>query len=498
MPWLNRFIGSTDTFTTRERTLHSVLLIGALVLLVALVSNRLNGLSGWLDLACAGGIMMLVLLYRLSIRGVKGIWRFHAFYGLTLLMLSLIWFLGGGMTGSALYNYFIALTLILLLYSPEYYGPTAVIFLSNVLCNIWLEFHYPHLVIPYPSTSAKLIDIVAGFFFTCISVSYAVWRIQRHYEQERSLNLRQQALLTEQAGILRQQHQEVLRLNEHLAQANVVIEERAEELERQYAVLDVRSTEINESLLYARRIQDTILPDTQELSRLLPAHFLMYETKEIVSGDFFWISEVPGKPGQVLLAVADCTGHGVPSALISMIGANSLHELVYEQHLTTPELILQELDNRIRRTLRQGTADPGRAVHDGMDIVMVLFDAAAAEVRIATAKRKFLMIKANGERVEVRGEYFSVGGEEPRDKVFACTSLAWQRGDTAYLFTDGLSDQKSEQGKKLTYARVAQTLVELHALPLEQRGSAFRDWWLTWKGDAPLTDDALLVAVARL
>ncbi|OJJ20859.1 hypothetical protein BKI52_09770 [marine bacterium AO1-C] len=253
------------------------------------------------------------------------------------------------------------------------------------------------------------------------------------------------------------------------------IEEKKDEIERQRDVLEKtneiihrKNQDITSSIRYAQTIQQAILPFGQRMDQVLEDYFVIYRPKDIVSGDFYWLSS--NIENKILMAAVDCTGHGVPGAFMSMIGYTLLNEIVNDQEITQPAQILEELHKLTRLALRQES----QANADGMDLCLCMLepiDAEQIQITFAGAKRPLYYVPQGGnELLEIKGNRKSIGGgkhfENPK---FTQQAFAVPRGTTIYLTTDGMIDQNNEQRKKFGTVRFKELLQNCSALSLAEQ-----------------------------
>jgi PAS domain S-box-containing protein len=263
--------------------------------------------------------------------------------------------------------------------------------------------------------------------------------------------------------------------------------------ERKAIELDIRekNKKINDSINYARRIQNAILPDMQLIREALPDSFLLYKPRDVVSGDFPWFVQ---SGDNIFIAAVDCTGHGVPGALLSLIGYFLLNDIVKSRQITDPGTILDLLDEGVTQTLRQDQADA--ATKDGMDIALCRIDRKRRIVEYAGAHRPLLIMKG-GELSEVKGDRCPVGGGLARVNArFATSRVELRSGDSIYFSSDGFPDQfGGPEGKKLGPKRVRELIGVLHHLPATEAAAGFDKAWEEWRGSHRQTDDVLLIGV---
>jgi serine phosphatase RsbU (regulator of sigma subunit) len=286
----------------------------------------------------------------------------------------------------------------------------------------------------------------------------------------------------EEANLALKTRKEQLQLqHDDLSKLNSVIREKNEKLGH-------KNFMITESLNYARRIQISTLPDTTKLERLLGSCFVLYKPKDIVSGDFYWADEIDGL---VYFAVADCTGHGVPGAFMSLLGINTLHQIMLDPAFRSPASILQELDNRITEQLGSGLLD--ETSREGMDISLCVLNKNNATLRFASAGRPVMIVR-DCKVTEYKGSRVYVGKNYVQDSTFTEYEVSLQQGDMLYMFTDGLTDQFDIQDKKkFGLARLRSLLPEIYYVDVHAQQELVRHEFERWKGYTPQTDDVLMM-----
>lgn len=249
--------------------------------------------------------------------------------------------------------------------------------------------------------------------------------------------------------------------------------------------------EITDSINYARRIQDSILAPVHVVKEVLPDSFILYMPKDVVSGDFYWIEE---ENGHKIFAAVDCTGHGVPGALMSVVGFNLLNRAVKELHHTKPSDILRELDYGVNKLLRQ--SDSGNTVKDGMDISLCSY---VTETRVLQYAGVFnpLYIVRDGQLSQVKADKTPIGvNVDGVVDTYTNHEIPMFPGDMVYLFSDGYADQfGGPQGKKYKYNKMRELLVKISSLPEDQQESALREEFHSWRGNLEQVDDVLIIGM---
>jgi PAS domain S-box-containing protein len=258
--------------------------------------------------------------------------------------------------------------------------------------------------------------------------------------------------------------------------------------------IQTKNKKISESINYAKRIQGAILPNTQIIKRVLPESFILYKAKDVVSGDFPWYLQVED---DIFIAAVDCTGHGVPGALISLIGYFLLNDIVRSRRISDPGEILDLLDEGVTKTLRQDQEDS--KTKDGMDIALCKINLDKSELEYAGAHRSlYFMDKAKDELVEVKGNKFPIGGGVFKNQTnFTNTKIKFAKGDSAYFCSDGFPDQFGGPDiRKFGPKRLRNLIREYHSKKkMEDIHEIFAKEWDTWKGDEKQTDDVLLIGI---
>jgi serine phosphatase RsbU (regulator of sigma subunit) len=254
--------------------------------------------------------------------------------------------------------------------------------------------------------------------------------------------------------------------------------------------IEHRHQEIMDSVNYAQRIQEAILPSIPEIKKHLPDSFILYKPRDIVSGDFFWFAQ---KQELSIIACVDCTGHGVPGAFMSMIGNTLLNQIILERNITQPDAILNELDKEIRNALKQGEA--GSDSRDGMDIAVCSLHLQNRHLQYAAANRPLYLIH-NKELNETKADKFAIGGHLfDEEKKFTLHEFSLQQGDTIILSSDGFADQFSADDKKLKTKRFKEILLEINHQDMNAQQEYLDKFITNWRGNMEQTDDILVMGV---
>lgn len=286
--------------------------------------------------------------------------------------------------------------------------------------------------------------------------------------------------------------------NSKLSAAYSEIEHKNEKLVDVYHVLEQnrdeiagKNKEITDSIKYAKRLQEAILPSKDFIQSLFPSSFVMYKPKDIVSGDFYWFERSGNKK---LFAAVDCTGHGVPGAFMSIVGYNQLNQAVNENGLSKPNLILNALNKGITSSLKQ--TEEGSTVKDGMDIALCSLDETTNTLEFSGAYNPLWLVR-DGTMTELKGDKKPIGvfvGEEMQ--AFSSQEIHLQKGDSLYIFTDGYADQfGGQRGKKFKYKQLQELILSISMKTMEEQRNILDKTIEEWKGELEQIDDILVMGI---
>jgi serine phosphatase RsbU (regulator of sigma subunit) len=269
------------------------------------------------------------------------------------------------------------------------------------------------------------------------------------------------------------------------------VKERTVKIEKQKEEIEEQKKHIMDSIYYARRIQNAILPSFHMISQHLKNYFIFYLPKDIVSGDFYWVHECEGL---LMVAAVDCTGHGVPGAFMSIVGFNQLNYALTVKKARSANRILDELNQGVITTLNENTSDT--SIKDGMDMALIVLDLKNKKAEFAGANNPLVMVRDN-KIIRYRGDRFPIGafdGSQPQS--FANNPIDLLEGDCLYLFSDGYADQFGGlDGKKFMYKRFEELLFEVHNLPLDEQKETLNRRLMKWKGSNDQVDDILVIGI---
>lgn len=261
-------------------------------------------------------------------------------------------------------------------------------------------------------------------------------------------------------------------------------------LEEQNAIILEKNKDISDSINYAKKIQEAIFPSNTEIIKVFPQHFILSLPKDVVSGDFYWFTQ---SDNLKIFVVADCTGHGVPGAFMSMIGNTLLNQIVIERKILRPDLILNELRKEIIKSLKQGEESKSR---DGMDLSLICLNADTNVLQVACANNPVWVIKEDGTLLEIKPDKQPIGYVSVTPQDFSLNTIQLQKGDTIYQFSDGYADQfGGEKGKKFKYNQLKELLLNIKSSDMTQQFEALNSSFEKWKGSLVQIDDVLVTGI---
>jgi serine phosphatase RsbU (regulator of sigma subunit) len=269
------------------------------------------------------------------------------------------------------------------------------------------------------------------------------------------------------------------------------VKERTLKIKKQKEEIEEQKKNITDSIYYARRIQNAILPSFKLISSHLRDYFILYLPKDIVSGDFYWVHETDGL---FMLAAVDCTGHGVPGAFMSIVGFNQLNHAVTVIKARSASVILDELNKGVITTLNENKAEG--SIKDGMDMSLCILNLKSRKAEFAGANNPMYLIR-NNKLIKYKADHFPIGAfEGDKPQLFTNNEIDLAENDCLYFFSDGYADQfGGPDDKKFMYKRFEELLLEVHAKPMEKQKEILTTRFLEWKGDDDQIDDILVMGI---
>ncbi len=281
--------------------------------------------------------------------------------------------------------------------------------------------------------------------------------------------------------------------NTELSAKNILLAEQKEEIQSQRDHIETQNQQIQSSINYARRIQSALLTPQEAIGSVFPDHFVLYNPRDVVSGDFYWVGQFGDNK---VCIVADCTGHGVPGGFMSILGMTNLNYIVGQE--LQPDIILDKLRNAIIRSLRQNEGineDITAQVLDGMDVAAYVVNERQMTLTFAGANNPLVLIRDNKVQM-LKGDRMPVGIHF-RIAPFKCTTIDIKHGDCIYTFSDGYQDQFADgTHNKFTAQRLRDLLLEIHQRPMNEQREVLNRTYEEWRGPAEnQTDDVVIMGV---
>ncbi|MEM9981915.1 MAG: SpoIIE family protein phosphatase, partial [Bacteroidota bacterium] len=327
----------------------------------------------------------------------------------------------------------------------------------------------------------------------CLGVAFFGVNIVMTYEKEKDkLMLQLQDAfddISEQNQEITQQNEEIRQQQEEITTINENLEQEKDKLVEANDLIRATNKNMTDSIRYASTIQKAVLPDRSYVEKIFSDLFILYKPKDIVSGDFYWVTQVGNKK---VIAVCDCTGHGVPGAFMSMIGSMLLTEIVSKQQFTDPDQILELMDSNVRKRLNQKEGEN----KDGMDICLCVIEEQGEKVQVSFAgAKRDLYYNSEGALGLLKGNRRTIGGFMISKEGFTKINLSLKKDDIIYLSTDGLFDQANHEREKFGSQRFRE-FVALYKQESMQQQYALLDHMLgQHQTDTPQRDDITLIGI---
>jgi len=288
---------------------------------------------------------------------------------------------------------------------------------------------------------------------------------------------------------LQAQNEEIIAQRDQIELQNEEIQSQRDLAIRQRDQIALQQEEIQDNIQYASYMQKALLPPTDMMEQLLPEHFILNRPKDIVSGDFYWIAQ---NRNNTVIAVADCTGHGISGAMMSMLGTAFLNEIVNKNDVTSSTEILEHLRERIITSLHQQLDNNMQYSRDGMDISLCIIDIVDNQLEFSGANNPVYLIR-KGELIELKPDKMPIGIHDFIDEPFTSQQIELESNDLLYMFTDGFADQfGGKRGKKLKYARFKDILLSICNYPLDIQQLKLEEILNQWQGLHEQIDDIMV------
>jgi phosphoserine phosphatase RsbU/P len=304
----------------------------------------------------------------------------------------------------------------------------------------------------------------------------------RRYYHEKQIEAQNKEL----EKLVRQLMQNNETLERKVLERTALIQEQKEEITTQLELLAAQNRKITDSLEYASLIQSALLPDLHSLKQLFPYHFLLFKPRDIVSGDFYWYKQMGNS---IYLAVADCTGHGVPGAFMGTLGISLLNEILNTSEKKSPDRVLCELREKIKISLRQAYTQ------DGMDIALCLLCLDSLELSFSGANSAIYLLR-EGHIEEYKGDKMPIGIYPKDDQDFTCQQIQLKSNDVFYLFSDGYFSQfGGEKSFKFSAKRFREILLSFQHKGMADQKLLLEQNLRDWQGNSEQVDDITVIGI---
>jgi len=266
------------------------------------------------------------------------------------------------------------------------------------------------------------------------------------------------------------------------------ISAQMETIQQSFTIIEQKNKNIMDSIQYAKSIQSSFLPSDAYFKEILPSSFILYLPRDVVSGDFYWVREIDNLK---IVIAADCTGHGVPGAFVSILGSTLLNDIIISQRILEPNLILDELRIGLKQAMKQTHETKQK---DGMDISVCVFDPKTMEMKYAGANQSLIVCRQK-EMIEIKSDHQPVG-IYVKERPFTQFTLQMQAGDHFYIFSDGFQSQfGGENREKMKAVRFKSQLLAISDQDIEVQKQILSEFLQTWKGSQDQIDDILVIGV---
>jgi serine phosphatase RsbU (regulator of sigma subunit) len=341
-----------------------------------------------------------------------------------------------------------------------------------------------------------------GIFLELVLFSVGLGYRERKNEQDKRLAQEENARILREQNVtlerkVKERTREITEKNEELHMQKEEILSQRDSLQERGEELQFAYNQITDSVRYAQTIQNAILPFEPKIKQIFEEYFIIYQPKDIVSGDFYWFNTIQGENStKTVAAVIDCTGHGVPGAFMSMIGNTLLNETINEKHIFDPARVITLLHQKIRSDLRQAETNNS----DGMDMSLCVIEPLANDefkLVFSGAKRPLYYVH-QGEFNQLKADRFSIGGEvyeDERERIFTNKELILSKGDALYMMTDGFGDTPDDERRRFGSRNIKKMIKENVALPMQRQKTVFEDTLTKHQGSQEARDDVTMLGL---
>jgi len=357
-------------------------------------------------------------------------------------------------------------------------GSSILIILNFIGTLLWLYYNDNSWFI-FQKTGAVLELIIFNF-----GLSYRYWLIEKSeqkFQKKLILQLRKNTELQEKVN---------LELEQKVQKRTIELKEKNEVLEQQKNEIEYHNNNLTTSIQYAQQIQAAVFPSDEILLANLPEHFILFKPLDIVSGDFYWFKQ---NKNLIYVVAADCTGHGVPGAFMSILGITFLNEIVNKNIKISPNELLDRFRDHVIKTLHQSHSKT--TTRDGIEMALCIFDMENHKLEFSGAFRPIYIIR-DGQLLDIKGDNMPIGIYDEVHNSFTFKEILLKNEDIIYLFTDGYVDQIGSAERKTFKAnKFKELLLNIYRLPMNDQKQILERKIEEWKGDLEQTDDILVIGI---
>ena len=441
--------GKQELLTVEKRLFNLSVFIALSVSLLSIIINLNLSFDITLNLIIGTGIMVLLFIYLQS--RVYNRYRVWLFIVISLIILSGSWLYNEGPKGSVNYIYILAFVVFLSITNRSNHVKVSLLVSLNLVLLYLIYFFYPFLIHSYQTPEIRESDLLLTYSYVVVFSVMIFSSLRMNYENEK------------------------------------------QKVEIQKEKLEVQHKHITDSIIYARDIQKALLFKEERFSAYFKEWFVFWQPKDIVSGDFYVLRRMPGDSGRIFCAVGDCTGHGVPGALLTMLGMSFLNEIILQNISCSSSDILTLLMQKFRIALSQENA--AIDYKDGVDAAICIIDIEKRNLEFSGVNRPVFIIR-NQNLTELSPNRLPIGAELRQGEFYRTEFFDLEPDDNIYLFTDGYVDQYGEaSGRKYYSRRFKDFLIKNSVLPMEKQGKLITKNFEDWKGNEEQIDDVLVVGV---
>ena len=420
-----------------------------MVSIISIIINLQLDLPQALHYIIGLGTLFLAFIYLRS-RLFK---KFHIWLFIisSLAILGGSWLYNEGPSGSINYLYILAFIIFLSISARKWHLIISIIIIANLLVLYLIYYLKPGWVHGYATAEIRESDMLFTYTYVILFSAIVFSALRRNYEIEKNT------------------------------------------VEIQKTELEAKNKHITDSIVYAKEIQQALLQDKESIRQYFDNYFIFWEPKDIVSGDFYSFRKFPNNPNKVVFAVSDCTGHGVPGALITMLGLSLFNEIFLQYRDLHAHDFLQILKEKLKESLKHGNEYYNN--RDGMDMAICIIDKENKTLEYSGANRPLILIR-NGELIELKGNRMTVGPSIHINRQFKSHVIDLLPGDAIYLYTDGYADQFGEKNNEKFYTgKLKKLLLKNSEYVMPEQERLLRKTFFNWKGTNEQTDDVLVVGI---